>query len=294
MRFIMIQDFINYLRDVRGYSNKTLNSYGNVLRVLSTSLHQQRSMELHELDTNGCRALLNYVSVQRNLCARSRNVYLSCLKSYFEFLVRFGFVRMNAPLPIQNARVAKLLPRFISESIMNQVIDNELPSNTLEECRKRLIVLVLYHCGLRASELISLQLDKIDIKLHSLRVIGKGNKERMLPFGDELADCIIRYCVLRNRQGIKSPYLLTDDEGRPMRGMMLRDIIRQVFIKHCDETLCHPHVLRHTFATALLNHGCPLNVIQILLGHASLSTTEIYTHVSNVQILSQYSKAFNR
>ena len=290
----MIQDFINYLRDVRGYSNKTLNSYGNVLRVLSTSLHLQRSIELQELDTNGCRALLNYVSVQRNLCARSRNVYLSCLKSYFEFLVRFGYVRVNAPLPIQNARVAKLLPRFISENVMNQVIDNELPSDTLEECRKRLIVLVLYHCGLRASELLNLQLDKIDIKLHSMRVIGKGNKERMLPFGDELADCIIRYCVLRNRQGIKSPYLLTDDEGKPMRGMMLRDIIRQVFIKHCDETLCHPHVLRHTFATALLNHGCPLNVIQILLGHASLSTTEIYTHVSNVQILSQYSKAFNR
>lgn len=290
----MIQDFINYLRDVRGYSNKTLNSYGNVLRVLSTSLHQQRSMELHELDTNGCRALLNYVSVQRNLCARSRNVYLSCLKSYFEFCVRFGYVRVNAPLPIQNARVAKLLPRFINESIMNEVIDNELPSSTLEECRKRLIVLVLYHCGLRASELLNLQLDKIDIKLHSMRVIGKGNKERLLPFGDELADCIIRYCVLRNRQGIKSPYLLTDDEGKPMRGMMLRDIIRQVFIKHCDETLCHPHVLRHTFATALLNHGCPLNVIQILLGHASLSTTEIYTHVSNVQILNQYAKAFNR
>ena len=177
---------------------------------------------------------------------------------------------------------------------MNQVIDNELPSNTLEECRKRLIVLVLYHCGLRASELLNLQLDKIDIKLHSMRVIGKGNKERMLPFGDELADCIIRYCVLRNRQGIKSPYLLTDDEGKQMRGMMLRDIIRQVFIKHCDETLCHPHVLRHTFATALLNHGCPLNAIQILLGHASLSTTEIYTHVSNVQILNQYAKAFNR
>lgn len=290
----MIQEFINYLRDVRGYSNKTLNSYGNVLRVLSSSLHQQRSLELHELDTNGCRALLNYVSVQRNLCARSRNVYLSCLKSYFEFLVRFGYVRMNAPLPIQNARVAKLLPRFISESVMNQVIDNELPSDTLGECRKRLIVLVLYHCGLRASELLNLQLDKIDIKLHSMRVIGKGNKERMLPFGDELADCIIRYCVLRNRQGIKSPYLLTDDEGKPMRGMMLRDIIRQVFIKHCDDTLCHPHVLRHTFATALLNHGCPLNVIQILLGHASLSTTEIYTHVSNVQILNQYAKAFNR
>lgn len=290
----MIQEFINYLRDVRGYSNKTLNSYGNVLRVLSSSLHQQRNMKLQELDTNGCRALLNYVCVQRNLCARSRNVYLSCLKSYFEFCVRFGYVRVNAPLPIQNARVAKLLPRFISESIMNQVIDNELPSNTLEECRKRLIVLVLYHCGLRASELLSLQLDKIDIKLHSMRVIGKGNKERMLPFGAELADCIIRYCILRNRQGIKSPYLLTDDDGKPMRGMMLRDIIKQVFIKHCDETLCHPHVLRHTFATALLNHGCPLNVIQILLGHASLSTTEIYTHVSNVQILSQYSKAFNR
>ncbi len=290
----MIQEFINYLRDVRGYSNKTLNSYGNVLRVLSTSLHQQRSMELHELDTNGCRALLNYVSVQRNLCARSRNVYLSCLKSYFEFCVRFGYVRVNAPLPIQNARVAKLLPRFISESVMNQVIDNELQSDTLVECRKRLIVLVLYHCGLRASELLNLQLDRIDIKLHSMRVIGKGNKERMLPFGDELADCIIRYCILRNRQGIKSPYLLTDDEGKPMRGMMLRDIIRQVFIKHCDETLCHPHVLRHTFATALLNHGCPLNVIQILLGHASLSTTEIYTHVSNVQILNQYAKAFNR
>lgn len=290
----MIQEFINYLRDVRGYSNKTLHSYSNVLHVLSTSLHRQRSMELHQLDTNGCRALLNLVSVQRNLCARSRNVYLSCLKSYFDFLVRFGYVRVNAPLPLQNARVAKLLPRFISESIMNQVIDNELPCETLEQCRKRLIVLVLYHCGLRASELLNLQLDKIDIKLHSMRVVGKGNKERMLPFGDELADCIIRYCILRNRHQIKSPYLLTDDEGNPMRGMMLRSIIKEVFAKHCDETLCHPHVLRHTFATALLNHGCPLNVIQILLGHASLSTTEIYTHVSNIQVFNQYTKAFNR
>lgn len=290
----MVQSFIIYLRDIRGYSLKTQKSYSDVLRVLTNTVHSLRGCELHELDLNGCKSLLNYVAVHRELSARSRNLYLSVLKSYFDYLCRFGYVAVNAPAPIPNCRVAKLLPRYINESIMNQVIGNELPDSTFTECRTRLIVLTLYHCGLRASELLNLEINKIDVRLHSMRVIGKGNKERILPFGDELAECIIKYLILRNRKKINSPYLFTEDSGTQLQGSTLREIIRQVFSKHCDNSLCHPHVLRHTFATTLLANGCSLNVIQFLMGHASLATTEIYTHVTTKAIVNQYNKAFKR
>lgn len=253
-----------------------------------------RSMKLEDLNTAACRSLLDYVAVHRNLCARSRNLYLSVLKSYFDYLVRFGYVSVNAPAPIPQAKVSKLLPRYISESVMDTIIDNELPMNTFAECSKRLIILTFYHCGIRASELLNIKMSDVDIRLHSLRVLGKGDKERIIPFGNELAECLIKYVVLRNRRSINSEYLFTDSKGLQLTGKEMREIVNNVLSKHCPANLCHPHVLRHTFATALLNNGCDLNVIQILMGHVSLSSTEIYMHVSPKHILSQYNKAFNR
>lgn len=290
----MVNSFIEYLSVVRGYSSVTVSKYRCVLNVLAQELHLLRHCELHELDANGCRALINSVSVHRNLTARSSNLYLSVLKSYYNYLVRFGFVARNSAVVVPQKKTSKLLPRFIPERVMDDVIDNYLPSDTFTQIRARLVILTLYHCGVRASELIGLQLPNVDIQHKTIKVLGKGNKERVIPFGSELADTLVKYMCFRSRLGFGSVNLFVEADGMPMSAHTLRTIVYDVLSKHVARELCHPHVLRHTFATALLNNGCPLNVIQILLGHVSLSTTEIYTHVSTAHVMSQYSKAFKR
>lgn len=283
-------NYINYLSSVRGYSELTCKKYALCLRLMSEELRVMRHCQLHELDANGCRALVASIGVHRNLSARSCNLYLSVLKSYFDYLYRFGFVARNSAAMVPQKKTAKLLPRFISENVMNEVIDNELPSSDFESSRRRLVVLVLYHCGLRASEVVNLTLQDISITTHSLRVRGKGNKERVLPFGDELATCLAEYITYRAQCRFFTPYLFVEDNGEKMSCSLLRKIVASVFVKHVGEKLAHPHVLRHTFATALLNNGCSLSAIQAMLGHASISTTEIYTHVSTEHIREEYKK----
>lgn len=290
----MLNSFINYLSAVRGYSDVTITKYRCVLNALRQEVRVLRHCDLHELDANGCRALINSISVHRNLSARSSNLYLSVLKSYFNYLVRFGYVARNSACVVPQKKTAKLLPRFISEQTMDEIIDNHLPMDSFVSARARLVILTLYHCGIRASELVNITLPNVDIANKSLKVVGKGNKERILPFGQELADALIKYMCFRARFGFGSKHLFIDADGTQMSKHTLRSIVFEVLSKHVSRELCHPHVLRHTFATALLNNGCPLNVIQTLLGHASLSTTEIYTHVTTSQLISQYSKAFKR
>lgn len=288
------EKFLEYLSATRGYSTLTVEKYELCLRIMRQECKLLRHCELHELDAMSVRSLLSSVSVQRNLCAKSSNLYLSVLKSYFDFLVRFGYIQRNNAAAVPQKKTSKLLPQFISENVMNRVIDNELPMSNLAEARTRLCVLLLYHCGLRASELINLKLSDIDIQCRRLKVIGKGNKERVLPFGSEVYDCLCSYISFRATKWYGSPLLLVADDGSEFTAQMLRSVIFKVFSKHVEKRLCHPHVLRHTFATHMLNHGASLVAIQVMLGHASLATTQIYTHVSTEHIVSQYNQAFKR
>ena len=288
------RNFLEYLSATRGYSQLAVDKYDICLRIMRQECRLLRHCHLHELDAMGVRSLLTSVTVQRNLCAKSSNLYLSVLKSYFDFLVRFGYIQRNSAAAVPQKKTSKLLPQFISASVMNRVIDNELPMSNLSEARTRLCVLLLYHCGLRASELVNLMLSNIDIQNRRLKVVGKGNKERILPFGAEVYDCICSYISFRATKWFGSPLLFVADDGSEFTAQMLRSIIFKVFSKHVEKRLCHPHVLRHTFATHMLNHGASLVAIQVMLGHASLATTQIYTHVSMDHLLSQYTQAFKR
>lgn len=288
------RQFLEYLSATRGYSSLTVEKYALCLRIMKQECRILRHCELHELDTMSVRSLLASVTQQRQLCAKSSNLYLSVLKSYFDFLVRFGYTQRNTAAAVPQKKTSKLLPQFISESVMNRVIDNELPMSSLAEARTRLCVLLLYHCGLRASELVNLKLSNIDIQNKRLKVIGKGNKERLLPFGAEVYNCICSYISFRAKKWFGSPLLFVADDGSEFTAQMLRSTIFKVFSKHVEKRLCHPHVLRHTFATHMLNHGASLVAIQVMLGHASLATTQIYTHVSTEHIVSQYNQAFKR
>lgn len=286
------ENFIEYLSSVRGYSNLTCEKYDLILRILTKESKLLRHCYLHELDTQSVRSVVSSVSVQRKLSARSSNLYLSALKSYFDFLVRFGYISRNAASPVQQKKTSQLLPRVISESTMNDVIDNELPMNSYLEARVRLCVLLLYHCGLRASELVSLKWANVDYCKRCIKVIGKGNKERLIPFGNELYECFAVYASFFAKLHISSDFVFISENNTEFTTRMLREIVFKVFSKHVSKNLCHPHVLRHTFATHLLNHGASLVAIQVLLGHASLSTTQIYTHVSTQHLFEQYNKTF--
>lgn len=285
-------NFIEYLSNVRGYSHLTCEKYDLVLRILSQECRLLRHCYLHELDTQSVRSVVSSVSVQRNLSAKSSNLYLSALKSYFDFLVRFGYVTRNSASAVQQKKVAQLLPSIISETTMNEVIDNELPCSNLAETKVRLCVLLLYHCGLRASELVGLQWMNIDYTRRCIKVLGKGNKERVIPFGSELYECFALYASYFAKAHISSNFVFVADNNKTFTTRMLREIVLKVFSKHIARNLCHPHVLRHTFATHLLNHGASLAAIQVLLGHASLSTTQIYTHVSTSHLFAEYNKSF--
>lgn len=286
------ENFIEYLSSVRGYSRLTCEKYDLVLRILSQECRLLRHCYLHELDTQSVRSVVSSVSVQRNLSAKSSNLYLSALKSYYDFLVRFGYIARNAASAVQQKKVAQLLPSVISETTMDFVIDNELPYSNLPEAKVRLCVLLLYHCGLRASELVSLRWADVNYCKRCIKVLGKGNKERVIPFGSELYECFALYASYFAKAHISSDFVFVGDNNKIFTTRMLREIVLKVFSKHVARSLCHPHILRHTFATHLLNHGASLAAIQILLGHASLSTTQIYTHVSTSHLFEQYNKSF--
>lgn len=288
------RDIINLFLDSswmeKGLSNHTQESYRRDLSQFAIWLNE-KSSGLVVADSVAIQQFLDF-RFQQKLSSRTSARFLSCLRGFYRYLLREGVLKENPVALIENPKLGKPLPKSLTESDVEALLaapDVESPLGL----RDRTMLEVLYACGLRVSELVGLTISQINLRQNVVRIMGKGSKERLVPMGEEAALWLERYFrearpVLLNN--IPDEIVFPSTRAQPMT--------RQTFwyrIKYWAEVAgiqaeLSPHTLRHAFATHLLNHGADLRVVQLLLGHSDLSTTQIYTHVAKLRMKQQHAQ----
>lgn len=289
------QDFLTYLEAERGYSSATIATYRKALvsvEIFFKSLDNQLSWQT--IDADVMRQWLA-AQMERGEGARTMGKELSAVRSFYKYLRRMGGVEHNPMTLIQNPKTQKTLPSFLKEQEVERLFDDVNYGDDFIGVRNRTILLTFYHTGMRMAELIGLDVGDIQLSTHELRVIGKRNKQRIVPFGKELYDALVRYLQMRNQfyRSAEGALFITQKRQRINR-RQVGIIVKRYLTLVTTQKKKSPHVLRHTFATALLNNGASLEAIRELLGHESVSTTEVYTHTSFADLKKEYEHAHPR
>ena len=287
--------FLDYLRLERNYSERTIVSYGTDLREFEGYLEKTEA----ELDFTKVHAdvVRNWISelMDEGRTATSVNRKLSSLRSFYRFLLRRKEITVNPMLKIVGLKKKKPLPSFVREKDMNRLLDGLSFDEGFEWCRDRTILEMFYTTGMRLSELIGLDDVDVDLSARLIKVTGKRNKQRLIPFGDELAEDLLIYIKVRNDafpDGVEAFFIRKN--GKRMYPMQVYRIVKRNLSKVVTLKKKSPHVLRHTFATAMLNDNAELRAVQALLGHESLATTEVYTHTTFEELKKVYEQAHPR
>ena len=294
-----IRNFMGYLKQERGLSPRTVAAYKNDLQKFNAYLQLQRgdSPISSEVDRQSVRSFLAHL-VRKGYKRRSIARTLTTLRSFFGYLSLSCGGAQDPTAGIPTPKLESRLPRFLDEKEAQNAVEMSYPED-LWGFRDRSIMEMFYGSGIRLSELTGLDIDDVDTHAGTVRVLGKGNKERIVPIGRKAADAFHLY--LNRRLGLVPPggkslesnALFLNRRGRRLTDRGVQKIVAKHLLRATGRRLT-PHVLRHTFATHLLNAGADLNAVKDLLGHASLSTTQIYTHVSVEQIKKIYRQAHPR
>lgn len=291
----LIEKYLRYLRYERNYSPHTEISYSEDLRQFAEFVNQNHNgIDLREIDSDIVR--LWVVSLlELKLSARTVNRKLSALKSFCRYLLRVGEVENNPLKKIVGPKTKKPLPSFVNYSDMKKVLSEEDFDCTFLSMRDRLILEIFYVTGIRRAELIGIKDVDIDFSAKILQVTGKRNKQRLIPVSDALLNMITLYMSARNRDvKMVSGYLFVKEDGEPLYPMLVHRIVNERLAWIPTLTKTSPHVLRHSFATGMLNNGADINAVKELLGHSSLASTEVYTHTSFEELKKIYNKAHPR
>jgi integrase/recombinase XerD len=280
----LIDQFLDALWLEKGLSENSRNSYRSDLALYNGWLHERGIA----LDTAGRDVLLDHLAwrVEQGYKARSTARLLSGARGFYRYLLREKLIGVDPTLQIDMPQLGKPLPKSLSEADVEALLQAPDLSEAIGQ-RDRAMLEVLYACGLRVTELVSLTLDQVNLRQGVLRVVGKGNKERLVPMGEEAVVWVERY--LRDGRaellnGKSSDIVFPSQRGEQMtRQTFWHRIKHQAQVAGIAKSLS-PHTLRHAFATHLLNHGADLRVVQMLLGHSDLSTTQIYTHVARARL----------
>ena len=276
-----IERYIDAMWMEKGLSDNSLTSYRRDLRQFNDWLSKNKSSSVTRADRSSLQAYMG-VRLEQGQSPRSTARFMSCVRGFYHYLLREGRITVDPTLDVDSPKLGRPLPKSLSEKEVDRLL--EMPDLDLAlEFRDRTMLEVLYACGLRVTELTSLQLVQVSMNQGVVRVFGKGNKERLVPMGEEALIWLQRYMAGPRQELLKD--LPSDVVFPSRRGTQMT---RQTFwyrIKIYAERAgikksLSPHTLRHAFATHLLNHGADLRVVQMLLGHSDLSTTQIYTHVA--------------
>ena len=291
----MIDQFLNYLRYERNASPQTVQTYEESLRELESYIaFREDGLSLGTVDTDLIRDWMESL-MDRGNNASTINKKLSALRSFFRFALKRGLVEKDPAHALAGLKKSKPLPQFLREGEMDRLLDGMKWGEDYKDVRARTLLLLLYETGLRRSELAGLNDGDIDFGVCQLKVTGKRNKQRIVPFGAELAEALKGYMDMRNEQlRLDGDALFLNDKGHRMTGQQVYAIVRKHLTGATSLKKRSPHVLRHTFATAMLNNGAGLESIKNLLGHESVSTTEIYAHTTFEQLKRVYKEAHPR
>ena len=292
---MMIQRFLDYLKFERNRSNLTVKNYGDDLRAFETFCKDQNEpISWEAVDADVIRNWMEHMMDKGNN-ATSINRRLSALRSFYRFALSRKLVSKDPAHSITGPKRSKPLPQFLKEREMDRLLQPDLWTDGYEDVRNRTIVMTFYETGIRLSELTGLDDDAVDFVNHQLKVTGKRNKQRIIPFGDELDSALRSYIERRNAELTnRTEGLFLTSKGERMTPEQVRKSVQRNLSKVCTLKKRSPHVLRHTFATAMLNNRAGIESVKKLLGHESLTTTEIYTHTTFEQLKREYSDAHPR
>lgn len=289
-----INRFIEYLKYQRNYSDFTCNNYNKDLNEYNSFILNNK-INYKNMDYNEAKEYVIYLN-KKNDAKSTISRKLSSLRTFYKYLVLNNKVESNPFLLVSSPKKEKRIPKFINYNNMEEILN--VPNiKTKEGQRERVILEVLYASGVRVSELVNIKLKDIDFSNKNILILGKGSKERLVSFGDYALEYINLYLKEgRNLllDGVKSDYLIVGKKSEKLTTRRVEQIIDDIIKRTSIKLNITPHMFRHTFATHLLDNGCDLLVVQELLGHASLSSTEIYTHVSNEHLREVYLKCHPR
>lgn len=282
-----INHFVNYLSYEKHFSKHTIIAYNN--DILQFTNYLKTNFEIDEIKLVNHQMVRSWLVslINEKMSTRSVARKLTTLKTFYRFLLKEKIVDHNPLAKVQAQKIHKRLPVFVEEANITQLLDQKgneknesFFENDFEGFRDKLIINILYSTGIRLSELIGLKTSDTDLYSNQIKVLGKRNKERIIPITKELANQLEKYLEIKNTQGFNNEYLLVTLKGEKLYPKKVYTIVKEHLSDVTSIEKRSPHVLRHTFATHLLNKGADLNAIKELLGHASLAATQVYTHNS--------------
>ncbi len=280
----LVNFFLDHLSIERRLSSHTITSYSTDLEQFTAFVNPTELQQVQAMDVRKWLISLSDDSIQN----RSINRKLATLRTFYKYLLRTGKITENPMTSIRMVKTTKKIPHFVRESEMENLVENRIIATNFSEARDELILFLLYGTGIRLAELISLQNSQVNLAAKTIRVIGKRNKERVIPIPGLLIDLIAAY---RSFCTIEHPHLLLTDKGEPLYPMFVQRLVKKNLGEFSQLEKLSPHVLRHTYATHLLNRGADLNAIKELLGHANLAATQVYTHNSMEKMKAIYQQA---
>ncbi|MFQ5446416.1 MAG: tyrosine-type recombinase/integrase [Saprospiraceae bacterium] len=285
--------FFQYLRYEKRYSPHTLTAYASDLGQFTDFLENTYAISAPAEVTHFHIRSWTVDLLQRGNVARSINRKLSCLKTFFKFLREQGEIKSNPMATVIAPKTGKRLPVFVKEDSMSLLFERVDFGEGFAGARNRLVMEVLYCTGMRRSELVNLKIENVDFTTNQLKVLGKGNKERLIPVARHLVSLIQSYLQLRNAEFPQSPHehLFLTNKGQPLYPSFVYKLVKRYLSYVTTLEQRSPHVLRHSFATHLSNSGADLNAIKELLGHSSLAATQVYTHNSIERLRKVYQQA---
>lgn len=291
----IVEKYISYLRYEKNYSSHTEISYSTDLRQFGEFVEKYYSgVSLEYVDTDIVRAWVMSL-MENNTSARSVNRKLSSLKSFYRFLQRIEVIKISPLKKIAGPKNKKPIPSFVNYSDMEQVLEEELPVDGYEAFRDKVILELFYVTGMRRAELIGLKDADVDIDAGNIRVTGKRNKQRIIPISKSTIELLKQYLELRQSEyETPTDTFFVRKGGAPIYPMLVHRIVTGHLKWIPTLSKASPHVLRHSFATGMLNNGADINAVKELLGHSSLASTEVYTHTSFDELKKIYSKAHPR
>ncbi len=291
MMLLMTETFLKYLSAEKRYSQHTIQAYRNDLEQLKSYLLLEFELDnLAQVKHHHLRAWIVSLT-ESEITPRSINRKIATLKSLYKFLLAREYTETNPADKLRPLKTEKTLPSFVKEPDIKLLLDSIQFDHDFDGMRDKLLLELFYATGCRLSELINLKEADVNFYEKSLKVLGKRNKERILPVGNTLIQLIETYKTVKNEAGLTSTYLLVTEKGKPLYPMFVYRRVKGYLSQVTTLSKKSPHVLRHTFATHLLNQGADLNAVKDLLGHTSLAATQVYTHNSIDKLKAAFDQA---